>query len=380
MSEATPPTDAERRLRNLQAVARHHARPRTEETTQPGVSARWKRKLATFGPLGVVAIFVLGKLKLLLPLLKFVKISTLLTMLLAVWAYAMLWGLPFAVGFVLLIFVHEMGHALVMRQQGIHAGAPIFIPFVGAVIAMKSLPRNAYVEALVGIGGPVLGSAGALVCLIVAWVTDSLFWYALASTGFLINLFNMIPVSPLDGGRIVGVISRWLWVVGYAVGIVVFLLTFSPILALILLLGLLGLGRAIRGPRPDYYEVDGNKRLAMGLAYFGLLMLLTLGMRVADAPLRQLRPRDGAGSTIVAELIQTSARRMARLEPQHGLVLIDRIDGPAQHLQGHAQPVVTFDRIRIQPQRIPEVRGRALEVSLTSSSGSQVDPHGSGLG
>ena len=102
MSEATPPTDAERRLRNLQAVARHHARPRTEETTQPGVSARWKRKLATFGPLGVVAIFVLGKLKLLLPLLKFVKISTLLTMLLAVWAYAMLWGLPFAVGFVLL--------------------------------------------------------------------------------------------------------------------------------------------------------------------------------------------------------------------------------------------------------------------------------------
>ena len=78
----------------------------------------------------------------------------------------------------------------------------------------------------VGIGGPVLGSVGALVCLIVGWASDSMFWYALASTGFLINLFNLIPISPLDGGRIVGVISRWIWVVGYAVGIVVFLLTF----------------------------------------------------------------------------------------------------------------------------------------------------------
>jgi Zn-dependent protease len=77
------------------------------------------------------------------------------------------------------------------------------------------------VEALVGIGGPVLGSLGALVCLVVGWLTDSLFWYSLASTGFLINLFNLIPVSPLDGGRIVGVISRWLWAADYAVGIVV---------------------------------------------------------------------------------------------------------------------------------------------------------------
>ena len=334
--ETPPPTDAERRLRNLQAVARHHASPRTRETAPPRLSARWKRKLATLGPLGVVAIFVLGKFKLLLPLLKFVKISTLLTMLLAVWAYAMLWGLPFAVGFVLLIFVHEMGHVVVLRHQGIHAGAPVFIPFVGAVIAMKSLPRNAYVEALVGIGGPVLGSLGALACLIVAWIADSLFWYALASTGFLINLFNLIPISPLDGGRIVGVISRWLWAVGYAIGIVVFLATFSPILGLILVLGLFGLGRSIRGPRPDYYEVDRSKRRAMGLAYFSLLILLTLGMRVADAPLRQLRPRGGEGSTIAAELIQARARRMVGLEAQHALVLIDRVDGLAHHFQRYA--------------------------------------------
>jgi Zn-dependent protease len=286
------PEELERRLANLRAVARHHASRGDEtpaETPSGQTHSRWRAGLATLGPLGVLAAFILGKLKLIVPLLKVTKLSTLLSMVVAVWAYAMLWGLPFAVGFVLLIFVHELGHALVMKQQGIRAGAPVFIPFVGAVIAMKSLPRNAWIEALVGIGGPVLGSVGALVCLLIAWATDSMFWYALASTGFLINLFNLIPISPLDGGRIVGVISRWLWVVGYAVGIVVFLLTKSPILFLILLLGIFGLVRTIRGPREGYFDVEPSKRIVMGAAYFGLVVALAAGMWVADAPLEGLR-------------------------------------------------------------------------------------------
>jgi Zn-dependent protease len=257
----------------------------------------WKKRLASLGSIGVVLAFVLGKLKLLIPLLKLTKLSTLLSMLVAVWAYAMLWGLPFALGFVLLIFVHEMGHALVMQQQGIRAGAPVFIPFVGAVIAMKSLPRNAWVEALVGIGGPVLGSVGALVCLIVGWAGGSLFWYGLAYTGFLINLFNLIPISPLDGGRIVGVISRWLWAAGYAVGVAVFLVTKSPILFLILLLGLFTLARTLKGPREGYFDAEPGQRLAMGIAYFGLIALLALGMWVADAPLQELR--SGGASPIL---------------------------------------------------------------------------------
>ena len=283
-----------RSLRNLQAVARHRIHGSADDDSaaaaEPTGKSRGRSKLLkSLGPIGIVAVFVLGKLKLLIPLLKFAKLHTLVTMLLAVWVYATIWGLPFAVGFVLLIFVHEMGHALVMRQQGIRAGAPVFIPFVGAVIAMKGLPRNAYVEALVGIGGPVLGSAGALACLLVAWTIDSPFWYALASTGFLINLFNLIPISPLDGGRIVGVISRWLWAVGYAIGIAVFLLTFSPLLLLILLFGLFSLPRVIRGPREDYYDVAPEKRFAIGVAYFGLAALLALGMWVADQPLEDLR-------------------------------------------------------------------------------------------
>jgi Zn-dependent protease len=266
-----------------------------DETPAVRPDGTWKKRLAALGPIGVVLVFALGKLKLLIPLLKLTKLGTLLSMLLAVWAYAMLWGLPFALGFVLLIFVHEMGHALVMQQQGIRAGAPVFIPFVGAVIAMKSLPRNAWVEALVGIGGPVLGSVGALVCLIVGWAGGSLFWYCLAYTGFLINLFNLIPISPLDGGRIVGVISRWLWAAGYAVGVAVFLITKSPILFLILLLGLFTLARTLKGPREGYFDAEPGQRLAMGIAYFGLIALLALGMWVADAPLQELRDGSGPG-------------------------------------------------------------------------------------
>jgi Zn-dependent protease len=241
-----------------------------------------RRRWTRWGPIGLAIAFVLGKLKVIIPLLKFAKLGTLISMFIAVWAYALFWGFPFALGFVLLIFVHELGHALVLRQQGIPAGAPVFIPFLGAVIAMKGMPRNAWVEALVGIGGPVLGSLGALVCLIVGWMTDSLIWYALASTGFLLNLFNLLPISPLDGGRIVGVISRWIWVVGYAIAIAAFLATFHPMLLLILVFGLLGLGRAIRGTAPDYYDVPIERRVLMGFAYFGLAAALAVLMQIAD--------------------------------------------------------------------------------------------------
>jgi Zn-dependent protease len=290
MTEGPVHHDPQRHLRNLHAVLRHRASQAPDPAAPPDAGGgTWKKRLATLGPLGVALIFVLGKLKFLVPILKFTKLGTLATMLLAVWAYALFFGLPFAIGFVLLIFVHELGHGLVMQQQGIRAGAPVFIPFVGAVIAMKSLPRDAYVEALVGIGGPILGSLGAFACLVVAWLTGGPIWYALAYTGFMINMFNMIPISPLDGGRIVGVISRWLWLAGYAIGIVVFLTTYSPILFLILLLGLFGLGRTLRGPREGYFDVEPRKRLAIGIAYFGLLALLALGMQVTDAPLEPIR-------------------------------------------------------------------------------------------
>lgn len=250
-----------------------------------------KQGLKKWGPLGVALAFAFGKLKWLLLLLKLTKLGTLITMLLAIWAYAMLWGAPFAIGFVLLIFVHEMGHALMLRQQGIPAGAPVFIPFVGAFIAMKGQPRDAYVEALVGIGGPALGALAALVCLGIGYGTGSLIWFALASSGFFLNLFNMMPVSPLDGGRITGVISRWLWFPGYLIGIAVLFVSFSPILLLILILGLVNFWNLRKNRDPAYYQVPAARRIAMGVAFFGLLALLTLGMWLADSPLKALHKK-----------------------------------------------------------------------------------------
>jgi Zn-dependent protease len=246
-------------------------------------AAEPQRDWSRWGWLGAAALFMFGKLKWLVAIAKFAKLQTLLTMLLSIAVYAQVFGWPYAAGFVLLIFVHEMGHALALWQQGIPAGAPVFIPFVGAVIAMRGMPRDAWVEAVVGIGGPLLGTVGAIGCLIAAFVTSSPLMFALSAAGFLINLFNMIPISPLDGGRIVGVMSRWIWVVGYVVGGTMFLLTYSPMLFLILLFGLFQLPSLFAPHKADYYDVPMAKRVVMGVAYFGLLAILAVGAAISEA-------------------------------------------------------------------------------------------------
>ena len=247
-----------------------------------------KSSLRRFGFLGASALFLFGKAKWLFALLKFAKVGPLLSMLGTVWVYSMFFGWPFAAGFVLLIFIHEMGHAIALKQQGIPSGAPVFIPFVGAFIAMRGRPRDAFVEAIVGIGGPLLGTIGAAICLVAAHLTGIELLYALASVGFLLNLFNMIPISPLDGGRIAGAISRGFWVVGYAVGITVFLATFSPILGLILFIGLFTIVQRWKHPVPGYYNIPTRKRVAVATSYFGLMALMVFGMAASDVHLQHL--------------------------------------------------------------------------------------------
>jgi len=255
----------------------HYPGPTIRREPPPGKSRR-----GLWGALAAGGLFLLSKAKFVLAALKAAKFGSLISMLVTVWVYALFFGWPFAVGFVALIFVHESGHAVAMRQQGIPAGAPVYIPFVGAFIAMKGRPRDAFVEAIVGIGGPLLGTLGAIGCLVAGVLADSPLLMALASVGFLLNLFNMIPISPLDGGRIAGAISRWFWAVGYAVGIGVFMLTYSPILAIILLLGLFTIWRTVRNPMPGYYDIPPWKRVAVGAAYFGSLAVMALGMTYAD--------------------------------------------------------------------------------------------------
>ena len=136
------------------------------------------------------------------------------TMLFTIFIYSQIWGWRYGVGFVLLIFVHETGHLIAARMMGLQVGWPVFIPFMGAMIALKEAPRNAWVEAVVGIGGPILGSLGALAVWSVYFFTGNALFLALGYAGFFINLFNLIPIVPLDGGRIVSAISPWFWLLG----------------------------------------------------------------------------------------------------------------------------------------------------------------------
>jgi Zn-dependent protease len=122
------------------------------------------------------------------------------TLLLSIWAWGLLFGWAFAVGFVLLILVHEMGHFIAARAYGLPVSLPIFIPFLGAAVSIKNLPRDSKASALVSLAGPLLGGIGALVCFAIGVQTGNPFWFALASTMFFINLFNLIPIVPLDGG------------------------------------------------------------------------------------------------------------------------------------------------------------------------------------
>src|SRR6266704_1043793 len=187
---------------------------------EPTVWQRIKKLLAPLAVVGALIVKFFAKLKfILLPALKFLPVilKTGGTMILTIWIYAMVWGFWFAVGFVVLIFVHECGHLLAAKRLGLKVGAPVFIPFMGAVIALKEAPRNAWIEAQVGIGGPMLGTLGAAVCEMIHIVTGNPMYGGLAYTGFFLNLFNLAPVGFLDGGRIVTALSPWLWLVGLVI-------------------------------------------------------------------------------------------------------------------------------------------------------------------
>ena len=281
--------DAERRhLENLRAVYQSLQAPPAKKGADDSTHPHGHRGRNTaLGAIGLTLAFLATKLKFLGVLASVLKLKTLATMVLSVGVYATQWGFPFALGFVLLIFVHELGHAIVLWREKIPAGAPVFIPFVGAFIAMKGEPRDAYVEAKVAIGGPVLGSLGAWAVLGAGVLWREPLLAALGHVGILLNLFNLIPVSPLDGGRIAGAFTRGYWIAGYALGVVALVVTRSPLLLVVLVIGLVTLWQRWNNPVPGYDEIPTGQRLAIGLGYLALLaalgVTLPIGMELAKA-------------------------------------------------------------------------------------------------
>jgi Zn-dependent protease len=213
-------------------------------------------------------------------LLKLKVVTTGASMVVSIAAYAWLWGLPFAIGFVVLIFVHELGHVIELRRQGVPASAPLFIPFLGAVIGMKELPDDAWKEARVALAGPILGSVGAAAFWIAGAATDSDLLVALAFVGFFLNLFNLIPIVPLDGGRAAAALHPAFWFLGLLMMIGLVIVAPNPLLFLIVILGGLDLWRRWRerGQAAEYYRLASWQRVTVGVVYLGLAAVLALAM------------------------------------------------------------------------------------------------------
>ena len=203
------------------------------------------------------------------------------TMILSIAAYSLVFGWPYAIGFVLLIFLHEMGHFLAARQRGLNVGAPTFIPFVGAWIMLKDLPHNAETEAYVGLAGPVAGTVASIICFGLAMTLHSNLLLALSYAGLFLNLFNLVPVSPFDGGRITAVLSPRIWLIGAPILLGLFVWQRNPLLIVMLIMAAPQVMTAFRydphAPQnAAYYATSLNIKLIYGGIYLGLVGFLAL--------------------------------------------------------------------------------------------------------
>lgn len=213
-----------------------------DDRSSPGAAPKRNRgpALAAAAMLGVA---LLAKSKAILVALKGLSAGKLLfsfgSMLAMVALEAQRSGWLFGLGFVVMILIHELGHGYAMKRAGLRAGYPIFIPFFGAMIALRDQPRNSLVEARIAIAGPVAGTLAALGATALFLLTDSRIYLAVAYSGYFLNLFNLVPMAPLDGGRVAQMFSRRMWVVGLALMAGLFFLHPSPQLAIIGLFALL---------------------------------------------------------------------------------------------------------------------------------------------
>lgn len=242
-------------------------------------------KAKTRSTLSAIGVSIMAMIKWVLPLLKWTKFGgTLFTMALSVSAYAVFFGWKFAVALVYLIFVHEMGHLVAARIRGIRTSSAIFLPFVGAMISLKEQPRDAATEAFLAYGGPLAGLVSFLPAVALYQADPGPFWALVIYMGALINLFNLLPVTPLDGGRIVSVLSTKIWLIGLAGLLALVVLSpGNPIMYVILLIGIVSWwNRAREGYRSSVlsYEKEKLERFVAMIREWPSLTS-TLGVKLA---------------------------------------------------------------------------------------------------
>jgi len=223
--------------------------------------------------LAVWAVFKYG----LIFLVKIPAFATLFSALVSVGAYAIFYGPWFAVTLVVMILIHEMGHVVEIRRQGMQATAPVFIPFLGAAIFQREHPTTAVNQAKIGIAGPIAGTIGATAALVLFNATQDPIFLLAATIGFFLNLINMLPVWQLDGAWVLAPVSPWFQVAGL-VAIALLAVVFHFVSALLIIIAVLGIQSArsaFRNARNPYYtSVSPQARLALFAAWLGLVLYL----------------------------------------------------------------------------------------------------------
>jgi Zn-dependent protease len=242
-------------------TSRLAAQPATGHPATQSDEPWWRRG---WGALIALLLFSLGKLKFLL--LGLTKLSTFVSMFAFFGVYWNLYGWPLALGLVISIYIHEMGHVAMLRRLGIHAGAPLFIPGIGALVLLKQHISDPSVDAKIGLAGPVWGLGAGLAAYAVFLATGTMTWAAIAQLTGFINLFNLIPIWQLDGSRGFHALAVWQrWIVVAAIG-ATYLVTSQKIL---LVIGAVALYRAFQRAviKPDYRAMITFVVLVVALAW-----------------------------------------------------------------------------------------------------------------
>ena len=254
--------------------------------TRTDSNSHWWQKVVGVGAFGYTAVKMKG-LTVFVPLLKVAKVGPLLSMGASMAAYGWLFGWKFGVGMVSLIFVHELGHGLMMRRIGVPAGPMTFIPFFGAVIEMRGRPVSSYHDALIAMGGPVLGTVATLPILGYGLMTGDQFALARSHWGCMVNLFNLLPIGMLDGGRIAGALSKWTLPLGIGLsGLGIYAFPNNPIMYITAISACASTYSRFFGSGSqdsEFWKMEFDKQLLVGTSYASLIAVLAAGMQINDA-------------------------------------------------------------------------------------------------
>jgi Zn-dependent protease len=191
-------------------------------------------------------------------------------------AYATQFRFAVVLGFLGITLIHEIGHAVAIRAKGLRAGFMVFIPFIGGAVTLRDQPRTVYDDAQIGLAGPIAGTLASLVCLqVYKWLDDPV-WLFISLLGFALNLFNLIPLGMLDGGRISAAVTKWMWLLGGGAVVYKLIDQPNPLIIVIAILAAFQVYASIVREKTDehFYEITAERRALVAVVYFALVIFL----------------------------------------------------------------------------------------------------------